>query len=81
MKDMNDYIKPGMYEETELEEMLNKYKDIVIFHHTAYAQGYIPVNKALIMQYHGRFGIGYTIDRHSNDSTRYMLRSYYILEK
>lgn len=81
MKDMNDYIKSGIYEETELAIMLDKYKDILRWHHTSYAQGYIPVNKAKIMPYHGRFGIGYTIDRHCNNSSRYMLRSYYILEK
>lgn len=48
------------------------------YHHSALAKGYIGVNQMKISAYDGKFGKGFTIDKHNPHSTNYYIREYWI---
>lgn len=50
--------------------------------HSAAKQGYVSRKTAgQVFEYRGRFGVGYVIDTPRFDSTRYILRTYYVQPK
>lgn len=47
--------------------------------HSAYKQGYVSRKTAgTVLEYHGKFGTGYVIDRPLHSTTRYFNRNYYL---
>lgn len=48
------------------------------YHHTSYARGYHTVKENTIEPYVGRFGKGYKVHYHANNTTQYHMVSYYI---
>lgn len=48
------------------------------YHHTAYARGYHTIKEDTIEPYAGRFGKGYKVHYHANNTTQYHMISYYI---
>lgn len=54
-------------------------------HHTSYYKGYVSrtadYDALPVHPYKGRFGIGYTVDLPSYESTRYCRRQYYVLKE
>ena len=64
-----------MYDDTMvIDGMIYKY------HHCSYARGYVKVKDTIITPYKGRFGEGYTVDKHCNHSSYYFWRAYFIKE-
>lgn len=59
--------------------------DRYYLHHTSYARGYasrtLPYDDLPVVPYKGRFGIGYTVDLPSYQSTQYCRRQYYVLKE
>ena len=50
--------------------------------HQAACQGYISRKSAgRVLEYRGRYGIGYVIDTPRRDTTRYIHRTYYVQPK
>ena len=47
-------------------------------HHTSLARGYVRVGKEIIAEYNGRFGCGYAVMTHNDNSTRYCYITYYV---
>lgn len=47
-------------------------------HHTSLSRGYVKVGEEIIEKYNGRFGSGYTVKTHNNDSTYYCYITYYV---
>lgn len=51
-------------------------------HHHAACQGYVSRKSAgRVLEYRGRFGVGYVIDTPRRDTTRYIHRTYYVQPK
>ena len=51
-------------------------------HHKAACQGYVSRKSAgRVLEYRGRFGVGYVIDTPRHDTTRYIHRTYYVQPK
>ena len=51
-------------------------------HHQAACQGYVSRKSAgRVLEYRGRYGIGYVIDTPRRDTTRYIHRTYYVQPK
>jgi hypothetical protein len=51
-------------------------------HHQAACQGYVSRKSAgRVLEYRGRFGVGYVIDTPRRDTTRYIHRTYYVQPK
>lgn len=59
--------------------------DRYYLHHTAYYKGYVSrtadYDDLPVHPYKGRFGIGYTVDLPSYQSTQYCRRQYYVLKE
>lgn len=53
-------------------------KENYTYHHTSYARGYHTVKEDTIEPYNGRFGKGYKVHYHANNTTQFHLVSYYI---
>jgi len=50
--------------------------------HQAACQGYISRKSAgRVLEYRGRYGVGYVIDTPRRDTTRYIHRTYYVQPK
>lgn len=67
----------------ENNELIDKVQATCKFSHTSFSCGYVPVKtypRGIIQPYKGRFGVGYVILEHTNRSSRYCLKSYYIKE-
>lgn len=68
---------------TTLGTLLND--DRYYLHHTAYYKGYVSrkadYDHLPVTPYRGRFGIGYTVDLPSYESTQYCRRQYYVLKE
>lgn len=47
-------------------------------HHTALMPGYLPVWSVKWMEYSGKFGTGFIVLRHNPNSTKYVLKDYWI---
>ena len=47
-------------------------------HHTSLAVGYVRVGKTRMKKYNGRFGKGYKVFKHNDNSTRFCLVTYYV---
>ena len=48
-------------------------------HHQAACQGYVSRKSAgRVLEYRGRYGVGYVIDTPRRDTTRYIHRTYYV---
>jgi hypothetical protein len=51
-------------------------------HHQAACQGYVSrKSPGRVLEYRGRFGVGYVIDTPRRDTTRYIHRTYYVQPK
>jgi len=51
-------------------------------HHQAACQGYVSrKSPGRVLEYHGRYGVGYVIDTPRRDTTRYIHRTYYVQPK
>lgn len=52
---------------------------IYVYDHASLTNGYVKV-KALCepVPYKGRFGVGFTVELHNYNSTRYALKAYYV---
>lgn len=51
------------------------------YHHSSWTPGYVRVKESpRITPYSGRFGNGYTVDFHTDKSTQFARREYWILK-
>ena len=52
---------------------------IYAYDHASLTNGYVKVNATCEpVPYKGRFGVGFTVKLHNDNSTRYALKAYYI---
>lgn len=52
---------------------------IYVYDHASLTNGYVKVNAMCEpVPYKGRFGVGFTIKLHNDNSTRYALKAYYV---
>lgn len=59
-----------------------RYDGKIYLHHQAACQGYVSrKSTGRVLEYRGRYGVGYVIDTPRRDTTRYIHRSYYVLPK
>lgn len=73
-----DYADYGVKDFDLVREMAFGDTKECMLHHSALSRGYIGVNKMSISAYDGKFGKGFTIDKHNPNSTNYFIREYWI---